>query len=320
MTEQSEWATDYVFGSPHDLAAWYPRWLRHGVEARSCKDVLRYLGKQVPAAGYGRCTGEAQIDLRTRPDGTRLKFWYHTNALKFYDKEGVALRVETTINDPSGYRVYRAKEGGPAGAPKSWQQLRKGVADLPRRAEVSEAANRLLAESLAGVAEPDTLGTLLAPLGQPVVKEGRRLARALNPLTGTDGALLRALAQGEFLVNGFRNRDVRAALYGSAAGAEGTAAAVGPGDAAAGAGAGPRPDRAGSQDAPLPPDGRGVPRVHGAAGGAGDQREPPDRRRFEFPRARRGNRGDTNGAERSKRRQRPAAYSAALRARLGQLP
>jgi hypothetical protein len=214
MTEQSEWATDYVFAAPHDLAAWYPRWLRHGIEALSCRDVLRYLGKQVPAHGYGRCTGEAKIDLRTRPDGTRLKFWYNTNALKFYDKEGVALRVETTINDPSGYRVWRTKEGEPAGAPKSWQQLRKGVADLPRRAEVSEAANRRLAESLASVAAPDTLGQLLAPFGQPVVREGRRVARALNVLGGADGKRLRTLAQGDYLVQGFRNRDVRVAWFG----------------------------------------------------------------------------------------------------------
>jgi len=206
-----------VFAAPQELARWYPRWLRHGIEALSCQDVLRYLGKAVPAHGYGSCRGEAKIDLRTRPDGTRLKFWYNTNALKFYDKEGLALRLETTLNDPSGYRVYRTKEGEPSTAAKSWQQLRKGVADLPRRAEVSEAANRRLAESLASVAEPDTLGALLAPLGQPVLTEGRRLARALNPLAGADGALLRGLAQGEFLVNGFRNRDVRAALYGSAA-------------------------------------------------------------------------------------------------------
>src|SRR5262249_27250164 len=102
MTEQSEWATDFVFTSARQLAAWYPRWLRHGIEALSCKDVLRYLGKKVPQHGYGTCSGEAKIDLRSRPDGTRLKFWYNTNAVKFYDKEGVALRLETTINDPSG--------------------------------------------------------------------------------------------------------------------------------------------------------------------------------------------------------------------------
>jgi hypothetical protein len=217
MTEQSEWATDFVFSSGGPLAAWYPRWLRHGIETLSCKDVLRYLGKQVPKNGYGSCSGEAKIDLRTRPDGTRLKFWYNTNALKFYDKEGVALRLETTINDPSGFRVYRRKEGAPRDAPKSWPQMRKGVADLPRRAEVSAAANNRLAESLASVTQTTTLGKLLEPLGHAAVKQGRRLARPLNPLCGADGKLLRALAQGDSLVQGLRNRDLRRALFGECA-------------------------------------------------------------------------------------------------------
>jgi hypothetical protein len=217
MTEQSEWATDYIFRDPADLAAWYPRWLRHGVETLSCRDVLRYLGKQVPDNGYGRCTGEAKIDLRTRAEGARLKFWYRTNSVKMYDKEQVALRVETTINDPSGYRVFRTKEGESGEASPSWQQMRKGVADLPRRAEVSESANGRLAASLASVAEPATLGELLTPLGRPVLQGGRRVARALNPLGGPDGQLLRALAQGDYLIEGFRNRDLRGHLFGACA-------------------------------------------------------------------------------------------------------
>jgi len=212
MTEQSEWATDFVFRSPDDLALWYPRWIRHGIETLSCKDVLRYLGKKVPANGYGRCTHEAKIDLRTRTEGTRLKFWYGTNSIKIYDKEAQALRIETTINDPSGFKVFRTKEAEASDAPKSWQQMRKGVADTPRRAEVSHAANNRLAESLATVAETTPLGKLLEPLGQPVVDSKGRRARALNPSAGPDGELLRCLAQGEFLLNGFRNRDLRTTL------------------------------------------------------------------------------------------------------------
>jgi hypothetical protein len=215
MTEQSEWATDIVFNHPDFLAQWYPRWLRHGITALSCRDVLRYLGKHVPPQGYGTCCHEAKIDLRTRPEGTRLKFWYGSNSLKLYDKEAPVantLRVETTINDPSGYRVFRTKEGEPADAPKSWQQLRKGVADLGRRAEVSQACNQRLAESLARVAETTPLGKLLEPLGQPVRDATGRRQRALNPTAGPDAALLRAVAHGEFLVNGFRNRDLRRLL------------------------------------------------------------------------------------------------------------
>jgi hypothetical protein len=214
MVEQSEWATDYVFHSADALALWYPRFLQHGILNLSCKDAMRYLGKKVPEQGYGSLSGEAKIDLRHRADGTRLKFWYNTNALKFYDKEKVALRIETTINNPKHYKVFRAKEGQPDDAPKSWQQLRKGVADLPRRAEVADAANKRLAESLASVAAPQTLGELLKPLGQPVLKDGHRLARPLNPFAGADGELLRTLAQGDYLLNGFRNRDLRASLFG----------------------------------------------------------------------------------------------------------
>jgi hypothetical protein len=215
MTEQSEWATDIVFRDPAFLARWYPRWLRHGITALSCRDALRYLGKHVPPHSYGACRHEARIDLRARAEGTRLKFWYGSNSLKLYDKEAPTagtLRLETTINDPTGYRVYRTKEGAPPDAAKSWQQLRKGVADLGRRAEVSQAANQRLAESLAGVAETTPLGELLEPLSRPVFDAAGRRRRALNPTAGPDGQLLRSLAHGEFLLNGFRNRDLRRLL------------------------------------------------------------------------------------------------------------
>jgi hypothetical protein len=216
MTEQSELATDFVFHSPDDLARWYPRWLRHGLDTLQCKDVLRYLGKKVPAQGYGGCTGEVKIDLRDRVEGTRLKFWYNSNSIKIYDKQKTALRIETTINQPCGFKVYRTKEGAEEGAAPSWRPMRKGVADLDRRAEISQAANNRLAESLATVVDTQTLGELLKPLGAPVLQEGRRRVRALNPLTGKDGVLLRLLGKGDWLVNGFRNADLRQELYGRA--------------------------------------------------------------------------------------------------------
>jgi hypothetical protein len=94
--------------------------------------------------------------------------------------------------------------------------LRKGVADLPRQAELSQRANARLAESLASSADTTPLGKLLEPLGRPVVHDGQR-TRALNPLTGRDGERLRTVARGDFLVQGFRNRDLRVALYGVSA-------------------------------------------------------------------------------------------------------
>jgi hypothetical protein len=40
-----------------------------------------------------------------------------------------------------------------------------------------------------------------------------RPVRGLNPLASPDAALLAAVSRGEFTINGFRNRDLRAVLY-----------------------------------------------------------------------------------------------------------
>jgi hypothetical protein len=208
--EQSEWANDFLFRSQEELAQWYSRWVRHGIQTLQCQDVLRFLGHpRLP-----KSPEEVKIDKAPRREGTRLKFWVGVNSLKFYDKEGQAFRAEHTINQPGKYKAYRTAENDSDGQ-RSWRPLRKGVADMPRRAEIGQAVNNRLLESLATVTNPHTLGELLKPLGEPVLREGKRQARALNPLTGHDGALIRLLTQGKFLVEGFRNADLREAWFGA---------------------------------------------------------------------------------------------------------
>src|SRR5262249_27675209 len=97
-----------------------------------------------------------------------------------YDKQGTVLRVEALTNDPRDLKVYRAKEGEPDG-PKAWRRLRKGVADLPRRAEVSQASTQRYLESLASVQAPQRLGELTDRVCRPVAWQGRPV-RALAPL------------------------------------------------------------------------------------------------------------------------------------------
>jgi len=220
MVEQSEWATDVMFRSRADRDLWYDRWIRHGIINLRCQDTLHFFGKTVQG------NQESKISLRTRTEGRRLKFWYGANSEKMYDKGRqavetpssspsgpAAVRFENTMNDPSMFKVFRTKEGEEDDAPKSWQQLRKGVADLPRRAEIGQAANNRLMESMATVAETTPLGKLLEPLCQPTRDHKGRRVRALNPSAGPDGQLLRHIAHGDFLLNGFRNRDLRLLLH-----------------------------------------------------------------------------------------------------------
>ena len=131
-----------------------------------------------------------------------------------YDKHPRVLRVETTINDTREFRVYRKPEGK-ARAKMGWQRLRKGVADLHRRAGVSQRANDRYLEALAAVEASRPLGELAGSICRPTTDQRGRRARALNPM-GQDADLLRAVGRGEFALNGFRNRDIRDALYGPA--------------------------------------------------------------------------------------------------------
>lgn len=57
------------------------------------------------------------------------------------------------------------------------------------------------------------LGTLTEKLCRAVEWNGKRV-RALNPLSAQDAELLQAVNRGEFAINGFRNRDLRALPYG----------------------------------------------------------------------------------------------------------
>jgi len=134
-------------------------------------------------------------------------------AFKLYDKEGSNLRVETTINQTGDFKVLRRKEGDSQGQ-LSWRPLRKGVADLHRRAQVSEAANRRYLQALANIQETASLGSLTLKLCWPTTWKGKRV-RALNPYGPEDLALLQAVVRGEFNLKGFRNRDLVKLLFPS---------------------------------------------------------------------------------------------------------
>jgi hypothetical protein len=109
------------------------------------------------------------------------------------------LRAETTMNHPKDFQVYRSKAGQTDGPP-GWQPLRKSVADIARRAEVSQKDNDRYLEALAAVDDTRSLPELTEPLCRPTRWKGQRV-RALNPLSPDDAALLQAVSRGEFTVN-----------------------------------------------------------------------------------------------------------------------
>jgi len=212
--QASEWATDYLFRTPADLAAVYPLLVRHGMETMHSADVMRFLGYKVPATGHvhGNFEGEVLTDLKRREEGTRVKYQVKTNSAKMYDKHG-NLRLETTINNVYEFKCYRTATGDEDGE-KSYRKMRKGVVDVPLRTQLCQEINERHATFLAAAVDSEPVGKLVEAISVPVQWRGRR-ARGLNPLGFDDVKLLELVSRGEFLINGFRNRDVREGLHGT---------------------------------------------------------------------------------------------------------
>ena len=200
---ESEYATDVMFHDRAALQRIYPALVHHSVMSFGSEQVLRFLGHTRP--GYL----EVQSDRRRREEGVRVKHWVGLNSIKLYDK-GSVLRSEVTINEPVDFKVYRASERDPRGA-KSWRPLRRSVADMPRRAQVSRAASERHLEALAVVASDTALAQTLTPVCRPIVRDGQRF-RAVQPFAPLDQTLLRAIIRTEFALHGLRNRDLRIAL------------------------------------------------------------------------------------------------------------
>jgi hypothetical protein len=211
-TFQSEWASEILFRNAATRARLYPKLVQHGLLTFLSPDVMRFLGRNSPATGNLLPQFQAEVvsDLKTRPEGLRIKHRPGENTIKMYDKQGSVLRIETTINDAMGFKTFRTPEGKPEAAPR-WQRMRKGIADLHRRAQVSQAANERYLRVIASVGNTVSLGELTARLCQPATRNGRRM-RPLNPYAPAAAMLLEAISRGELSLNGFRNRDLRPLL------------------------------------------------------------------------------------------------------------
>jgi len=203
VADQAEIATDIMFKDRASLEAILPDLFEHAILKSACQDVLRFLGRKL----HGNFKGEVTTSLKKRPEGWRAKHSLKRNSLKLYDKSSV-LRVETTINNPSEFKICLQTEDGKL----RWAPMRKGVSNLYRYAEVGLQANQRYLEHLAQAKLKSKAIPHLDDLCRSHSQDGKRCAR-FNPLQNTDRDLFAAVLSGEFALNGFRNRDLCVKLY-----------------------------------------------------------------------------------------------------------
>src|SRR5215813_4077551 len=204
---QSEYATDILFRDPSFLKDIYPALLHYAIHHFHCQDVLRFLGRRI----IGLFNGEVRSHMGSRVEGVRIKHWVEENSIKMYDKAGSVLRIETTINNTKRFKVRRCvtRHGRKAFANV---KMRKGVVDIRRRVQLCMAANARYLDALAVVADTTPSHRILDSVSKPVVSHNRRY-RPLRPICPDEAQFLQQIARGEYLIQGFRNRDLRQAIF-----------------------------------------------------------------------------------------------------------
>jgi hypothetical protein len=208
---QNEWATDYIFDSPGILQQIMSNLLRHAHMTGTSTRVLRYMGHPVSADGQPHWLAKPELLTRVQQwyDGMRIRHWVDQNSVKLYNEQNV-LRVETTINNPGRFRVYRHTEGQEKTESKKLVPLRKGIADIPLRAQVAADINHRFSEQMATM----TNETPVCDVLKKVVNNQEPKFRDLD-IIGKDRELLQGISDSIYVVSGITNKLLQQKLEGT---------------------------------------------------------------------------------------------------------
>lgn len=214
VIDQAEYATDVAFTSRSALAGLFPRLLEFALLTFSPQKIFQYLGRR----WHERFDGEVQTRYKSvREPGACIKHFMKQNWLKMYDKLGRMLRVETVINQPGEFKVFRECRHRDGSTSKGWFAMCKGIGNLPHYQSQAAACNRRYLEALSAVEDPTPSADSLRTLTERCRRQGRSSA-GFNPARAEEAKLFAAVLAGDHIAQGFRNRDVRTSLFADSRG------------------------------------------------------------------------------------------------------
>jgi hypothetical protein len=204
---QAEYATDLVFKRQSDLQAFYPHLVEILIHTVKPTDIATFLGQKL----HGNYRGEMGNRFNVRWLGARLKHVMGPISLKVYDKFGLILRIEVTVNDVTFFQQYRQVQHRDGETETKYAPMKKTLYSLPALAEQLRAANRRYLEFLSAIATPEVGVQRLNRLTETQVEHEHRY-KGFNLLAEADATVLRVLLRGEFAISGLTARALRKLL------------------------------------------------------------------------------------------------------------
>jgi hypothetical protein len=170
---QAEYATDIVFKRQEDLHAIYGHLTRSAIHTVKPENIATFLGRKL----HDKYEGEMGNNFNTRIEGTRIKHSMGPVSIKMYDKFGLILRIETTVNDVSFFKHYRSVEHRDGSESKKLAQMKKGIYSLPALSQLLLAANRRYLEFISAIHDSTAGIRKLDKISRTVVRSDRSYKR-----------------------------------------------------------------------------------------------------------------------------------------------
>ena len=134
--DQCEYATDIVFHKQAHLAAIYDNLVRTAIHTVKPDNIATFLGRKLNS----QYEGEIGNRFNIRIEGTRIKHTMGPVSLKLYDKFGLILRIETTVNDLTFFKHYREVEHRDGSRETKWASMQKTICSLPALRELPQGS------------------------------------------------------------------------------------------------------------------------------------------------------------------------------------
>jgi hypothetical protein len=211
---QAEFATDLIFKQQDDLQAFYPSLLETLIHAVKPADIATFLGRKLHG-NYQDEMGNRFGNVRYL--GTRIKHTMGPVSIKMYDKLGLILRIETTVNDASFFKQYRSVNHRNGKTSPQWAPMRKSIYSLPTLQAYLLAANHRYLKFIAAIDTPEVGAQRLNQVTKTQTDNQHRY-KGFNLLAEEDACLLRILLRGEFAVVGLTNKALRKLLHHKSSG------------------------------------------------------------------------------------------------------
>ncbi|MGI6448857.1 MAG: MarR family transcriptional regulator [Desulfitobacteriia bacterium] len=204
---QVEYATDIAFEHPDDLKFVYDTIVHTAIHSVKPDNIATFLGAKL----HWKYEGEMGNQFNQRILGTRIKHHMGAVSIKMYDKFGSVLRIETTANDVSQFKISRDVQHRDGTVTQRVAPMKKNIYSLFPLAKLLLSSNRRYLELVSSWDDPSNGAKKLEDLSESKKENGRRF-KGFNFFSQEDQTLFRVLSRGEFNINGFQNKSIRRLL------------------------------------------------------------------------------------------------------------